>query len=111
MPLVYPRLRAIANVVSDGRAADSSVQPTAIVHETYLRLLRQQSLTFNDREHFYCFAAQCMRFILVDHFRSATSEKRGGQLAHIPLHEELPWISVNIDRIVEVNRYPTPPMS
>ena len=104
MPLVYPRLRAIAKALYRGTLEDTTLQPTAVVHEAYLRLLSQQALGWADREHFYAFAGQVMRNILVDHVRAQRTGKRGGSLRHVPLHEEVPWISVASDDILEVNR-------
>jgi RNA polymerase sigma factor (TIGR02999 family) len=103
MPLVYPRLRAIAGSVFRGSRDSTTLQPTALVHETYLRFLKQNLVGMADREHFYCFAAQCMRRILVSHFRTRVAQKRGGVAAHVPLHDELPWITVGGEQMLEVN--------
>jgi RNA polymerase sigma factor (TIGR02999 family) len=103
MPLVYPRLRAIAGAVFRGTRDATTLQPTALVHETYLRLLSQNVVEMADREHFYCFAAQCMRRILVSHWRARGAQKRGGAGAHVPLHEEVPWITLGGDQMLEVN--------
>ena len=59
-----------------------------------MRLLHQRRLELTDREHFYSFSAQVMRFILIDYARSRKSGKRGGANRHIPLHEEMKWISL-----------------
>jgi RNA polymerase sigma factor (TIGR02999 family) len=103
MPLVYPRLRAIAGTVFRGNRDSTTLQPTALVHETYLRLLSQNAVDMADREHFYCFAAQCMRRILVSHFRTRGAQKRGGLVAHVPLHDEVPWITMGGEQILAVN--------
>lgn len=104
MPLVYPRLRAIARSVFRGSSDSTTMQPTVLVHETYLRLLSQKSVSLADREHFYCFAAQCMRRILVSHFRARVAQKRGGIAIHIPLHAEVPWITVDSEQMVAVDQ-------
>jgi RNA polymerase sigma factor (TIGR02999 family) len=104
MPLVYPRLRAIAGSVFRGSSDSTTIQPTVLVHETYLRLLSQNSVSLADREHFYCFAAQCMRRILVSHFRARGAEKRGGIAIHLPLHDEVPWITVDSEHMLEMNQ-------
>jgi RNA polymerase sigma factor (TIGR02999 family) len=104
MPLVYPRLRSIAGALYRGPREDTTIQPTVLVHEAYLRLLKQKSLDWSDREHFYAFAAQTMRSILVDHFRNQGTHKRGGGVTHLPLHEDVPWITVDSDQILELDR-------
>ncbi len=104
MPLVYPRLRAIAGSVFRGGHDGTTIQPTVLVHETYLRLLSQNSVDLADREHFYCFAAQCMRRILVSHVRARAAQKRGGVTAHLPLHAEVPWITVDSKQMLEVDQ-------
>jgi len=104
VPLVYPRLRAIAGSFYVGRGSDPTLQPTALVHETYLRLLQQERVAWQDREHFFAFAARSMRSILIDHLRARGSLKRGGDLSQVPLHDELPWVMLDHDQILELNR-------
>ncbi|HEX4809642.1 MAG TPA: ECF-type sigma factor [Bryobacteraceae bacterium] len=104
MPLVYPRLRSIAGSVFRGGHDGTTIQPTVLVHETYLRLLSQNSVDLADREHFYCFAAQCMRRILVSHFRARAAQKRGGVTAHLSLHAEVPWITMDSTQMLEVDQ-------
>jgi RNA polymerase sigma factor (TIGR02999 family) len=106
VPLVYPRLRAIAGsfFLRPGQGQnDPTLQPTALVHEAYLRLLHQERVSWEDREHFFTFAARVMRSILVDHLRARESFKRGGAVARIPLHEEIPWVSLNPEDLADLN--------
>ena len=102
MPLVYPRLRLIASSFYRGDLPDPTVGATALVHEAYMRLLQQRRLELSDREHFYSFAAQVMRFILIDHARSQKSEKRGGGGRRVPLHEEMRWVSIRHEEFLEL---------
>lgn len=81
-----------------------TLQPTALVNELYLRLLKQRSAAWSDRVHFYTFAAKMMRRILADHARTAKAEKRGGDLPHVPLNDEMSWVNVNGDEVIDVNR-------
>jgi RNA polymerase sigma factor (TIGR02999 family) len=104
VPLVYPRLRAIAGSFFLGPGQDPTLQPTALVHEVYLRLLHQERVCWEDREHFFTFAARVMRSILVDHLRARASFKRGGAVARTPLHEEIPWVSLNPEDLADLNR-------
>ena len=94
MPLVYEQLHAIARGYMRRERDDHTLQPTALVNEVYLRLLNQRKITWNDRAHFFTFAARMMRNILKDHARGHLAERRGGPLAiKLPLSEELAWIS------------------
>jgi RNA polymerase sigma factor (TIGR02999 family) len=78
VPLVYDTLRRLASrYLADERDA-ATLQPTALVHEAYLRLVDQSLPDFRNRNHFFGVAAQLMRQILVDHARARRSQKRGG---------------------------------
>jgi RNA polymerase sigma factor (TIGR02999 family) len=81
--LVYDPLRAIAERHLHRERGNHTLQPTALVHELYLRLVDQRRVDWSDRTHFFAVAAQVMRRILVDHARRRKSDKRGG--AMIPL--------------------------
>ncbi|QDU69755.1 ECF-type sigma factor [Engelhardtia mirabilis] len=85
LPLVYERLRDIARrfVDSPGR---STLQPTALVHEAYVKLVRAEPDRDFDQEHFLCLAARAMRQILVDHARERGAAKRGGGWNRISLN-------------------------
>src|SRR5262245_9941335 len=88
-PLVYNELRRLAaHYLADERSADT-LQPTALVHEAYLRLVSQDAPDWESRSHFFGVAAHLMRQILVDHARKHKSQKRGGGLANVPLEEAL----------------------
>jgi len=76
--LVYDELRRIARRCLAGQRSDHTLQPTALVHEAYLRLVRRDSVPWQNRAHFFAMAAQVMRQILVDHARRHTAAKRGG---------------------------------
>jgi len=78
LPLVYAELRGLAGGIFRGQRADQTLQPTALVHEAFLRLVDQENLSVNDRAHFRSLAAQAMRQILTDHARRRRARKRGG---------------------------------
>jgi RNA polymerase sigma factor (TIGR02999 family) len=78
MPVVYAELRKIADAYLHRERDDHTLQPTALVHEAWLRLVRQSQPQFDHRKQFYALAAQLMRRILVDHARSTNADKRGG---------------------------------
>jgi RNA polymerase sigma factor (TIGR02999 family) len=86
-PQLYDELRRIAAYYMRGERPDHSLQPTALVHEAYLRLVGQDDLHWESRAHFFAIAARAMRNILVDRARARGSAKRGGDVARVPLDE------------------------
>lgn len=78
--LVYEPLRSIAERHLYREREGHTLQPTALVHELYIRFVDQRSVDWHDRAHFFAVAAQVMRRILVDHARRRKSEKRGGAM-------------------------------
>jgi RNA polymerase sigma factor (TIGR02999 family) len=77
LPLVYAELRRIAARQLRQERDGHTLQPTALVHEAYLRLVAQRSVNFESRAHFFGVAAQVMRRVLVDHARRQAARKRG----------------------------------
>jgi RNA polymerase sigma factor (TIGR02999 family) len=81
VPLVYAELRRRATAYLDRERPDHTLQPTALVHEAYVRLVGQERVEWKNRAHFFGIAAQMMRRILVDHARAHRAAKRPyGQL-------------------------------
>lgn len=78
IPLVYRELRRLAAHYLRGERSDHTLQPTALVHEAYLRLTCMQEIDWQSRSHFFATAATVMRRILVDHARANRAEKREG---------------------------------
>lgn len=103
MPLVYPRLKVIADSVARGSVPVSDLQLTALVNEAFLRLVKQGSAAWDCREHFFSLAALVMRQILVDSARSRLASKRGGNLKRVPLHTEMQWVSINREEVIDLN--------
>jgi RNA polymerase sigma factor (TIGR02999 family) len=89
MPVVYEELHKLAYSFLRRERRDHTLQPTALVHEAYLRLVKQDFPEWRSREHFYGVAAQLMRRILVDYARSRVAEKRGGVKHRISLDDSL----------------------
>jgi RNA polymerase sigma factor (TIGR02999 family) len=87
IPMVYTELRRLAANFLQRERSGHTLQPTALVHECYMRLLAQQPPEYQDRAHFYGIAAQVMRQILVDHARSHKAAKRGGGAENLPLDD------------------------
>lgn len=78
IPLVYAELHQLAMHYMRGERSDHTLQPTALVHEAYLRLVDQRAVSWQNRAHFFGIAAQSMRRILVDHARRKRAAKREG---------------------------------
>lgn len=89
LPLVYGELRRLAGSYLRNERSDHTLQPTALVHEAYLRLINQDQVEWQNRAHFIGMAARIMRNILVDHARQHRALKRGGDLQKIPLEDGL----------------------
>ena len=102
MPLVYAELQKLAGGYLRNERSDHTLQPTALVHEAYARLVKQDHPDYQSRSHFMGVAAQVMRQILIDHARSRNAAKRGSgerfsieQAGEIPVNR--PSILIAID--------------
>ena len=93
MPLVYGELRRLAEHYMRREETGHTLQPTALVHEAYLRLAGDGGGQYNNRTHFYGAAAQAMRRILVDHARRELASKRGQR----PIVFSLDTIDVGVE--------------
>jgi RNA polymerase sigma-70 factor, ECF subfamily len=85
LPLVFDELHRIAGRQMRGERAGHSLRPTAVVNELYLRLIKQRHVSWQNRAHFYAFAAGLMREILIDHARKHRAAKRGAGQPDVPL--------------------------
>ena len=85
MPMVYADLRRVAAGYMRREGAGHALQPTALVHEAYVRLIDQKQVKWRNRAHFFGVAAGLMRRILVDHARRRRAEKRGGDWERVTL--------------------------
>lgn len=82
---VYDDLRKAAHHRLARYRAGQTLNTTALVHEAYLKLADQEGMEWQDRAHFLALASRAMRFILIDHVRSRTAQKRGGAEEPVPL--------------------------
>ena len=90
VPLVYDELRRIAARQLRGERSNHTLQPTELVHEAFLRLVRQ-NVSWQNRAHFFGVAAEIMRRLLVDHARKKRADKRGAGMETIALDERIEW--------------------
>ncbi len=103
LPLVYDELRRLAAARMKNEATEHTLQPTALVHEVYLRLLRSEPPTWENRRHFFSAAAEAMRRILIEHARSRDRLKRGGKAQREPPVEIAISPSVDLSEIIAVH--------
>jgi RNA polymerase sigma-70 factor, ECF subfamily len=89
VPWVHHELHLLAQRHMAHERADHSLQATALVNETYLRLVDTKHVSWHDRAHFLAVCARVMRRILVDHARARRSQKRGGPAPRLSLDEAL----------------------
>lgn len=87
MPFVYDELRRLARSFLAGERGAHTLQPTALVHEAYVRLVDQRSVNWQNRAHFYGLAASMMRRVLIDHARARAAGKRGGAAVRLSLDD------------------------
>jgi len=89
IPVVYDELHRQAARYLRREHPGHTLQTTALIHEAYLRLIKQQNIEWQNRAHFYAIAARLMRQILVDHARRRQATKRGGSDIKVPLEEAI----------------------
>ena len=87
--LIYDELRRLAAGQMSRERINHTLQPTALIHEAFLRLVDVDQVSWEGRAHFFGIAARSMRQVLVDHARRSGAAKRGGDLQRVTLHEDL----------------------
>lgn len=104
LPLVYDELRRLASARLAGEAAGQTLQPTALVHEAWLQLVRKEGRTWRNRAHFFRAAALAMRRILVDRARHKLSLKCGAGAERVPLEDVDIAAATTDDRVLLVDQ-------
>jgi RNA polymerase sigma factor (TIGR02999 family) len=102
-PVVYPELRRMAVRYMRRESAGNTLQPTALVHEAYLRLVDANLTHWQDRAHFYAVCAQMMRRILVSAARKRTAGKRGGAGVAVELNESIDSAPMRDERMIALD--------
>ena len=102
--IVYQELRRLAAYYLQSEPVGHTLQPTALVHELYLKLFSTEPVHLNDREHFLAVAARQLRHIVVDHARNKHAQKRGGPQATISLDEAYGLAIPADSRIIDLDR-------
>jgi len=103
LSLVYEELRRLATAKMASEAPGHTLQPTALVHEAWLRLTGDDKRKWNDRTHFFAAAAEAMRRILVDKARSKRAERHGGGQQRVEMPEIASAVTENDDKVLAVN--------
>jgi RNA polymerase sigma-70 factor, ECF subfamily len=103
IPLVYEELRSVASHYMGKERPGHTLQPTALVHEAYLRLMGGAQAEWQDRAHFFAVAGQVMRRILVDYARTHNAGKRGGGAFGLPFNDSLALGGTGTIDIVEID--------
>jgi RNA polymerase sigma factor (TIGR02999 family) len=102
-PLLYEELRQVARHQLRGQSGDRTLNTTALIHETYLRLVDQTRVEWADRAHFFAYAARAMRAVLVDYARRRATRKRGGGAAHLALDDRAIPVEAQADLLVALD--------
>ncbi|MEZ4695124.1 MAG: sigma-70 family RNA polymerase sigma factor [Rhodothermales bacterium] len=104
LPLVYNELRELARVHLRRERPGHTLNPTALVHEAFVRLAGNDTIDWQNRAHFFAIASRAMRRILVDHARSRNAQKRGGSAQAVTFDEQLvPGTSVSADDVLDLD--------
>jgi RNA polymerase sigma factor (TIGR02999 family) len=105
LPLVYDELRAMAGQMMRAGRPGHTLQPTALVHEAWLKIDRAAGGggELRDRQHFLAVAATAMRQILVNHARDRRAQKRGGDVVRVPLDDHLDIVESKAGSVVELD--------
>lgn len=93
MPFVYEELKYQARLMMAKERSNHTLQPTALIHETFLRLRKQSGIEWENRSHFYGVSSRLMRQILVDHARLRASNKRGNN----PIHFSIDDLNISVE--------------
>lgn len=104
IPEVYQELHSMARRHLGFGRATGTIQATMVVHDLYLRLLRQERAAFPNRRAFFAFAAAAMRHIVIDHVRARQAEKRGAGQARVPLSDDLQFVDPTDDEMLDLDR-------
>lgn len=102
-PIVYDELRSIAAKYLRNERRNHTIQATALVHEAYIRLIKWETVSWQNRAHFFSVAAQIMRNILVDYARRKKSEIRGGNFEQITLDERVGFAQMSEIDLVDLD--------
>lgn len=101
---LYPELKRIARQRMSAERDDHTLQPTALINELYLRLLKQPDFVWTDRSHFLIYASCAMRHLLIDYAKQRSAEKRGSALIRVDLGDVVDSLGIsNLDNFMDIS--------
>lgn len=103
IPLVYDELKRLARAFMRRERPDHTLQTTALVHEAYLRLVRQEAVDWRGRSHFFAISAHLMRQVLIDYARAHLRKKRGGATVVLPLDDALVFSPEHSEELLKLD--------
>lgn len=103
LPLVYDQLHRLAVREFNGERPGHTLQPTALINELYLRIIRDASIDWQSRAHLYAVAATTIRRILVDHARAANAKRRPGPKQRVPLEDVVAYSPEQADDLLVID--------
>lgn len=101
--LVYDHLRNIAIRELNRESGMHTLGKTDLVHESFIKLIDQSTIDWQDRRHFFGISARAMRQILIDYARKKMAKKRGGDVSHLTLNEDIMKSSMQAEELIEIN--------
>lgn len=104
LPLVYEQLRAIAGRRLSGERPDHTLDATALVHESWMKLVQLDRLDWRNRSHFFAIAARAMRQVLLDHAIARNAQKRGGGLVPVTLESVEIGAELPLDELISLEQ-------
>lgn len=104
IPLVYDELRRLAHHYMRSERSNHTLQATAVVHEAYLKLVKQRNVSWQSKAHFFAVAASLMRRVLCDYARSHSRSKRGGEWKAVSLDEALIFSDKKSEEMIDLDR-------
>jgi RNA polymerase sigma factor (TIGR02999 family) len=104
MPLIYSELRRRAAVYLSRERGEHTIQPTALAHEAYLRLVGQDRVVWQNRMHFFAVAARMMRRVLIDYARDRRATKRPGAAVRVTLDDRIGAVQPRECELIELDR-------
>lgn len=103
LPIVYRQLRDIAQQHLGRERSGHTLNPTALVHEAYIKIANQSEIDWQNRAHFFAIASRSMRRILVDYARSRNAQKRGGKERAVTLNEEFAAAEMTAENVIDLD--------
>ncbi|MGI8669139.1 MAG: sigma-70 family RNA polymerase sigma factor [Aridibacter sp.] len=103
LPFVYEQLKRQARILMARERSNHTLQPTALVHEAFLRLSEETGIEWENRSHFYGIASYLMRQILIDYARRHAAKKRGNNKVHFSIHDAQIPIEERADSIIALD--------